>query len=477
MLQCCQGSKEVVNHQRNGVMAFIQLVMNTLFLLVSCFIVILFGGLLRKLLDGRKTFREHPRIENPSCIVTLVHGTFARDTAWTLPDSLIVERLQEAALGVVQFERFRWSGWNSFIARDRASLKLVQYIEKVRHHYPWVPHYLIGHSHGGNVSIRASLALNGYPIAGLVCLATPVITTRRRRLTLSRQIMVGFGFFFVALLPFLDWASLASREPLTETPWAAILIAAIVAALWVPTASYLVRDITSGRSVSHLDPSRVAFIRAPFDEASGAIGTANLIGSVLEQMTSGPFDIMDRFERPGMIIPMVKFVIQCFLIALISTIVVAGAVNLPNMAFFSLVSQIVFVIGIVAFILSAALMLVALVAPLLRIARDNLLVMMLVILPFLFVGLAGGLLLLPGIVVGSIVLALAFGPEMLICAMFLEVTAEPCPAGQWTLQQLPVPSDDGLRHCSVYASDAGLGEIVSALAGMPGRHFRNSKIV
>jgi alpha-beta hydrolase superfamily lysophospholipase len=82
-----------------------------------------------------------------------------------------------------------------------------------------LPHYLIGHSHGGNVAISASLALERQAVAGVICLATPILTTCRRRLSKSRQIMVGFGFFLVLYLPFIDRWSTRGGEPTGFELW------------------------------------------------------------------------------------------------------------------------------------------------------------------------------------------------------------------------------------------------------------------
>src|SRR5688572_33060066 len=56
---------------------------------------------------------EDPLPEHPATVVTLVHGTWSRQAAWTLPGSPLRRTLSHAAAEPVVFQRFAWSGRNS----------------------------------------------------------------------------------------------------------------------------------------------------------------------------------------------------------------------------------------------------------------------------------------------------------------------------------------------------------------------------
>ena len=423
---------------------------------------------------ARRAVAEHSPVENPSCVITFVHGTFARNAPWTLADSALSARLGNAAGGTVQLRRFCWSGWNSFRARSKAADLLADDVRTVHREYHGVPHYLIGHSHGGNVALRAALDADRDAIAGIVCLATPVLTTRRRRFTRSRQIMIGFGFFWLFMLPWLDFSPGASDE-FSLRKATALVLSAVAATIWMTFASSLARELTVGPGFGELDPRRVSFIRSPFDEASGVIGTANFVSWLTGRITFGPFELLERFERgraPGSrlssVVKTVAVLASAIGVALATTSVVVGEGYDPQL---KSIASLAFAISLVAAAGAVATLLMILLAPILRAARSRFAVMLLTWPLFLFAQMFGGLLLAPAILLTAIAHAAAVGVEMLACSILVEVTAEACPAGRWVVRQLRAPPESALRHSSVYASDEGQDEIVAALSAMPGSVF------
>ncbi len=118
----------------------------------------------------------------PDYVVTLVHGTFARRAAWTQDGStlraLIRDRLKD---GSVQFECFLWSGLNTDRARQKAAGGLRRTLGRRLLEYPRARHYVVAHSHGGNVALHA---LQGFEhcgrIAGVICFASPFIHCEAR---------------------------------------------------------------------------------------------------------------------------------------------------------------------------------------------------------------------------------------------------------------------------------------------------------
>lgn len=104
--------------------------------------------------------------------VVIVHGTFAKEADWVLPDGEFAQRLK-AGLRNAEFKAFRWSGRNSHPARISAGKELAAFLKELRRsgHGPF---HLIGHSHGGNVilyALRERFAV--LPIASAVFLGTP----------------------------------------------------------------------------------------------------------------------------------------------------------------------------------------------------------------------------------------------------------------------------------------------------------------
>src|SRR4030095_12106292 len=123
----------------------------------------------------------------PRAVITLMHGTFALNSTWTRPGSSFVTNLSSAlavrGFGAVQFRRFLWSGGNTFSARATAQREFGADLDDVARTFPGVPHFVVALSHGGTVALVTALARdNGFPIAGLACLATPFLVGRTRNI-------------------------------------------------------------------------------------------------------------------------------------------------------------------------------------------------------------------------------------------------------------------------------------------------------
>lgn len=116
-------------------------------------------------------------------LVTLVHGTFARGTAWTQAGSSLRERIADAlkvSVDDVLFDVFEWSGRNTHKARIKAGHELATHIEAVRKSLPkTIRHFIIAHSHGGNVALFAHKHLPAeFHALGIATLGTPFVYAR-----------------------------------------------------------------------------------------------------------------------------------------------------------------------------------------------------------------------------------------------------------------------------------------------------------
>jgi hypothetical protein len=89
----------------------------------------------------------------------------------------------KALPGTTLFSRFCWTGSNSHTARLRAGEDLKKHLRGLTDKFRNARHFVVGHSHGGNVMLYAmkdeALANR---VTGLVTLATPFISVRERKL-------------------------------------------------------------------------------------------------------------------------------------------------------------------------------------------------------------------------------------------------------------------------------------------------------
>ncbi len=113
-------------------------------------------------------------MDSDRVVLTLVHGTWARDAEWVKETSDFVKELNSLP-AEVEIRRFPWSGGNRFTARRDASDALSGFLSQRQGE----KQYIIAHSHGGNVAVRAAL-LGQEQVNGLVCLSTPFLSLLRR---------------------------------------------------------------------------------------------------------------------------------------------------------------------------------------------------------------------------------------------------------------------------------------------------------
>lgn len=147
------------------------------------------------------TDQKDPQTDHgiPAYIITLIHGTYAREAGWTHKGSVFRRRLEEKLNTPLNFRRFEWSGGNSHTHRLHAGEELSEYLRTEFEGAPQSRHVVIAHSHGGNVALYAlqddELRAR---IDGLVCLATPFVEVRPRHL--RRRLLVVAGIYVAAAI-------------------------------------------------------------------------------------------------------------------------------------------------------------------------------------------------------------------------------------------------------------------------------------
>ena len=172
----------------------------------------------------------------PERIITLVHGTFARHASWT-HEGLLNDTL--GGIKGVLLNRFCWSGGNSHTDRLEAGRQLADHLIALAEKFKNAKLFIVSHSHGGNVAMYALKHLEekriAYRINGVVTLATPFITLRRRRLHPAVPIAV----FTLALLGTLEFAFHALNENTSTGLDQTILpIITLLFGLWIAGSVY-----------------------------------------------------------------------------------------------------------------------------------------------------------------------------------------------------------------------------------------------
>jgi hypothetical protein len=129
---------------------------------------------------------------NPNRVIHLVPGTFARDARWCRPDSQLSAAIRDRFGSHTLIEVHQWSTANSHAARSDAGLEMRDKLRASLSSHPLAEHFIIAHSHGGNV---VSYALEAEDVQcrvrGVVYLATPHVRTRARDLDASMSLWLA----------------------------------------------------------------------------------------------------------------------------------------------------------------------------------------------------------------------------------------------------------------------------------------------
>lgn len=111
--------------------------------------------------------------------ITLVHGTLAPNAPWTRDGSLLRTHLSRQLNWVVDFDVFQWSGWPFVLSRTPAAEQLRARLAGRLAALPEAKHFIIAHSHGGNIALYTLRdRLIADRITGVVTLSTPFLVTR-----------------------------------------------------------------------------------------------------------------------------------------------------------------------------------------------------------------------------------------------------------------------------------------------------------
>jgi len=370
---------------------------------------------------------ERSRTSNARYVIHLVHGTWAKKAPWVQPRSALSRALRERLPEGTRIFPFVWSGKNTNKARRSASERLLKKLALRVRNYSDARHYIIGHSHGGNVVLHA-LAHAPFQdkIAGVVCLSTPFLVARMRDLgrhTWKHIVgaVLGPCFFvmwwIVSRVLSQSWWGLLESVVLGLVLSLALGSAIAFMKSWREYGDKLLRDLTSPK----FNRDKTLIIRTPGDEASGGLDFFQLIARLTVALWVHTMSLYERLEATAKRWAKPKK----------NVIAVTAAVFLALVGFICVV--VVFKIGdnVVAAMGIIVLALVLLEAIFLALGRVEH-----ATLPFLLLASA---VMWPVILLLSVLL-LPFGWEVALANILLDVTAETTPTGSWTLYLVEPPT-------------------------------------
>ena len=398
------------------------------------------------------------------CVI-LIHGTYARDARWTKPEtSKLCDYLKTQFGDDIQFDRFEWKAPNRHKARSEASRQLLEEYKTKKTFFrrKEIPHFLIAHSHGGSV---LAYALRENPVfaealAGVAFLSTPFIQARERLTTrwvleLLPWVIAILVFFILTFLLLIVYVELFHPAPLL----ASITLISILAVTGVALLSFSVAKVAIGlpkaglpdklkllvrKVVSELDLSalksgklneKTLIVRTNGDEASSSLAAAHIIARLLAEIparfaqlpsTMGGFVsskwlamLEGQREKPTRRVKATLGVL--FGALLVFTIIQSVKWLSGSQHFESNWPVLSYIDAAAGAIFKGAYLGIA---------------CSLLVIAFVSVGLA--ILAMPMI---ALLFRVAYGRWVLLPALFIELSVEPTPPGEWRVSQLDLQDE------------------------------------
>jgi hypothetical protein len=232
-------------------------------------------------------------------VITLIHGTWAKRATWIQPHSMLTKALRDRLGQDIKIFRLIWSGRNSSTARSVATERLKKKLALRLKNYPTARHYIICHSHGGNIALDAVAGGDlEKKIDGIVCLATPFLLARERGFGANPAAMLAPAVVVAILLLLIAydvvwptlWLDFTFMSLAMLVMW---VLAFFLAHLWFRFARNLRKELTS---VQVSDPSRFLIIRSPADEASGALVFSQFLSWITVRIYLWLDGLFERFK-------------------------------------------------------------------------------------------------------------------------------------------------------------------------------------
>jgi hypothetical protein len=419
-----------------------------LFLVAICAVGTVIARATFRFLTRQDLVVPHYAPQHPEVVITLVHGTWARNATWTRAGSPLCSALRTEFPRVL-IVPFVWSGANTMRARDKGSQALSAHIRDFILRHPNARHYVIAHSHGGNLAMYALREDDlRRRVDGLVCLSTPFLHVRPREIPpVAKFALAGSALMLPLILreALADWCCPAGPA---LVDWLSVPLALAVGIGLMKVLPASAARASRRLALPRVDPTRCLLIRAAGDEASAALGALQLMNWLTMVVWVKPAELLQagydraarwseslgRFNRPFG---------WTFGVSIVCVAVGAGtADSAPGWLASALLNA-----GLVAGSLSLVFFIVRGAPGDFQLYGFFFLGMLFAPLPLLL-----ALVLLP------------FGPGLAPFATLLDVSAEPTPPGSWQVHQLPThpPHEPTpLMHSASYQLPEAVGLIVA----------------
>ncbi len=401
-------------------------------------------------MNADSQIRDNPSDKDIKNVFTLVHGTkllgcFQKSPKWISPTGNFAKELTACfeKRGGAKIYSFEWSGWNRVQSRRKAVNDLKQKLkDQFKTHGKDVNYYLVSHSHGGNVALRAYQDTDIKNIInGVVCLATPFLWVRERKLGRGRSFIFSSTTIISLLILLFAIDSMAKVNSIFLYLIPCLYIA-IVMLFWLKYEK-IINALIDFLKPPDINPDNLLIIRTSSDEASLFLAFSQFVcmpiifiydffKNILEKITS----IMETLNenKPYVVLMVVVSFLLMFGMLYLGAITQSTGFTLVNVGFS---------ISIVLIALSTWLLI-----PRLGISLVEFVLQMIVMI-----------MILPIAVFMSIVLIIPFGSAIAITSIFLEVFVEVTPPGEWQIIMLKQNADNkSLRH-SIYEDERVIRKI------------------
>jgi len=397
---------------------------------------------------------------------TLLHGTWAPGAAWTQPGSALAEGLRRRFGADTRIEALGWKGWNRVGARHRGALALAAHLRQLNL-APDQRHFVIAHSHGGNVALYAMRDEQAAArVSGIVTLATPFLLASRRRFS------DRLGMAQVALLTPVALALLAVAGRTADAlggGWAGWIAFFAVAGLLIAALVGLVRawdrfsdGVVEAMRFGTVASERLLILRSPGDEASVVLLTARALLAVGTVVLTLVAQLSGRVEallvrsraRPvfGWLLGLGVLAAWAALLWLASWASTEGAVRVPS------------AVGPWLW-LAVAGMALWLLMPIALHAFEGELELSLMTWHWLLAVVMLAAAILPSL------LMVVYGWQLAVANIAVDVSAEASPPGAWRVTTMPSRHAVGdqaapaMTHSALYDDPAAIAAIVDWVAG------------
>jgi hypothetical protein len=192
-------------------------------------------------------------MNEPNYVITLVHGTFAKNALWIQPESDFCSLLKKNLKGTILFQPFVWSGVNSHKARSIAAAELATKLADSIVEFPESNHCVVAHSHGGNLALQAQAnKLVRGRLTGIVTLGTPFVSCSARKVGPSVGVVLlavpEIVFFIVLIATGILLLTVTLRPDVSESSGSGIRIAySVFFAVFVMPMLFFARDFLKAK--------------------------------------------------------------------------------------------------------------------------------------------------------------------------------------------------------------------------------------